>query len=202
MRTERILWVLLLAALAAALPDLAVAQEALTQPTRADYPTVGALSSRTIVWGLAQMHLFLAAFVLAVPFFVLCIELAGVVSRDDRYDDMAHEFMKISMAAYSFTALAGGGLTLALFLFYPNLMEYLLKVFRGQTLIYAVLFFMESAFLYIYYYSWDALRYGDRKWYHMSLGLVLNAVGMTLMLRYRTAVPLSRRRFWDFLRPV
>jgi hypothetical protein len=94
---------------------------------------------------------------------------------------MAHEFMKVAMAAYSFTALAGGGLVLALFLFYPDLMGYMVKVFRGQTLIYAGLFLAESACLYIYYYTWDAMRHGNRKWFHMSIGLVLNTVGLTLM---------------------
>jgi len=150
-------------------------------PTRADYMTVSGVSSRTLVWGLAQMHLFLAAFVLAVPFFVLCIEFTGTVTKDNRYDSMAHEFMKISMAAYSFTALVGGGLAIAVFLFYPTLMGYLLKVFRGQTLIYALLFLAESVCLYIYFYSWHALRYGNRKWAHMSIGLILNTVGLTLM---------------------
>ncbi len=163
------------------LPDLVFAADPAPQPTRADYPAIKGFSARTLVWGLSQMHLFLAAFVLAVPLFVLCIELAGVLSGDDRYDNMAHEFMKISMAAYSFTALAGGGLAIALFLFYPHLMGYLLKVFKGQTLIYALLFGLESVCLYVYYYSWDALRYGDRKWYHMTIGLILNTVGLALL---------------------
>jgi len=164
-------------------PELAAAAdpEAMVQPTRADYRHIGGINSRTLIWGLAQMHLFLAAFVLAVPFFVLCIEFTGVVSRDRRYDEMAHEFMKISMAAYSFTALVGGGLALSLFLLYPNLMDYMMKVFRGQTLIYALLFLLESVFLYIYFYSWKALRYGNRKWSHMSIGLLLNTIGLTLM---------------------
>ncbi len=178
-----ILWALL-AAVLAAVPDLAFAAvdaPPAPAPTRADYPMIAGMGGRGIVWGFAQMHLFLAAFVLAVPFFVLIIELVGVTSGDERYDRMAHEFMKISMAAYSFTALSGGGLALALFLFYPVVMDYLLQVFRGQTLIYALLFVLESVFLYIYYYSWGALRYGDRKWFHLSIGLILNTVGLTLM---------------------
>jgi cytochrome bd-type quinol oxidase subunit 1 len=167
--------------------DFAWATEAVSnaapapQPTAADYPHIGGINSRTFVWAFAQMHLFLAAFVLAVPMFVVSIEYMGVMSGDQRYDSMAHEFMKVSMAAYSFTALAGGGLTLALFLFYPDLMGYMVRVFRGQTLIYAGLFLAESACLYIYYYTWDAMRYGNRKWFHMSIGLVLNTVGLTLM---------------------
>lgn len=182
-----VFWTLALALLAGLLvglvPDLIAAAEpeALVQPTRADYPSIAGLSSRTVVWSLAQMHLFLAAFVLAVPLFVLCIELAGVLTRETRYDDMAHEFMKISMAAYSFTALAGGGLTIALFLLYPNLMNFMMRVFQGQTLIYAALFGLESVCLYIYFYSWNALRHGNRKWFHMSIGVMLNMVGLGLL---------------------
>lgn len=181
----------LLAVAATLLPDLVAASteaaqataalEPAPQPTRADYPQIGGLSARTIAWGLAQMHLFLAAFVLAVPLFSLATEFMGVVTCDNRYDTMSREFMKITMAAYSLTALVGGALALALFLFYPHLMGYLLKVFRGQTLIYALLFGLESITLYVYFYSWDALRFGNRKWVHMSIGLLLNTVGLTLM---------------------
>ncbi len=148
---------------------------------QSDYPRVGA-SSRGIVWIAAQMHLFFAAFVLAVPLFVLVIEWIGVKTRDERYDDMAHEFMKISMTAYSITALLGGFLAFTLFLLYPQLMNYMMRVFDTQVLVYAFLFFAESAFLYIYYYSWSALRYGNHKYIHLTIGLGLNVVGTTLLV--------------------
>jgi len=149
--------------------------------TRADYPDYG-VNSRAVVWILAQMHLFFGALVLAVPIFVLVIEWIGVRTGDDRYDDMAHEFMKISLTAYAITALFGGGLTLALFLLYPGFMAYMMQVFGAQVLVYGVLFFLESLFLYVYYYGWYALRYGNRKWVHLTIGLMLNAVGATLMV--------------------
>lgn len=148
---------------------------------RGDYTNVG-ISSRSIVWIVAQMHLYFGALVLAVPIFVLVIELLGVSTGDNRYDDMAHEFMKISITAYSITALFGGTLALALFLLYPDFMGYMMRVFGAQMLVYAVLFFLESMVLYIYYYGWDALRYGNAKWAHLTLGLVLNGVGATLMV--------------------
>lgn len=148
---------------------------------RADYPGIG-VSSRSVVWVIAQLHLYFAAFVLAVPLFVLVIEYIGVSSGDRRYDDMAHEFMKISMSAYSITALLGGTLAFALFLLYPQFMAYLVRVFGSQVLVYALLFFAESATLYIYYYSWNRLRRGNQKWVHMSLGLMLNVVGTTLLV--------------------
>ena len=148
---------------------------------RSDYPNIG-VSSRGIVWVFAQMHLFFGALVLAVPIFVLVIELIGFKTKDDRYDDMAHEFMKVSLTAYAITALFGGTLALSLVLLYPQFMTYMMRAFGSQVLVYALLFFLESMLLYIYYYGWDALRYGNRKWVHLTLGLLLNAVGTTLLV--------------------
>ncbi|HEC85629.1 MAG: hypothetical protein DRR08_26420 [Candidatus Parabeggiatoa sp. nov. 2] len=151
------------------------------QLKRRDYPNIG-VSSRSVVWIIAQLHLFFAAFVLAVPLFVLVIEFIGHKTGDWRYDDMAHEFMKISLSAYSITALFGGTLAFALFLLYPQFMAYLMRVFNTQTLVYAGLFFAESVLLYIYYYGWNAMRYGDAKWAHLTIGLLLNVVGTTLLV--------------------
>jgi len=161
--------------------DLATMARPAPKPERSDYPNIGT-SSRGLVWVFAQMHLFFGALVLAVPLFVLVIELIGFKTQDDRYDDMAHEFMKISLTAYAITALFGGTLSLSLFLLYPHFMSYMLQAFGSQVLIYALLFFLESILLYIYYYGWDALRYGNRKWVHLTLGLLLNAVGTTLLV--------------------
>lgn len=149
--------------------------------TRGHYPNIG-VSSRSVVWVFSQLHLFFAAFVLAVPLFVLVIEWIGVKTGDERYDDMAHEFMKVSMSAYSLTALFGGALAFSLFLLYPDFMAYMFRIFGSQVLVYAFLFFAESAVLYLYYYSWSAWRYGDLKWVHLTLGLGLNVVGTTLLL--------------------
>jgi cytochrome bd ubiquinol oxidase subunit I len=149
--------------------------------SREDYPSIG-VSSRSVVWVIAQMHLFFGALVLAVPLFVLVIELVGFAKGDYRYDAMAHEFMKISLTAYAITALFGGTLALALFALYPDFMKYLMGVFGSQMLVYALLFFLESMLLYVYYYGWDALRFGNRKWVHLTLGLLLNAVGVTLLV--------------------
>ncbi|WP_456404965.1 cytochrome ubiquinol oxidase subunit I [Thiolapillus sp.] len=155
--------------------------QAAPRPERKDYPNIG-LSSRAIVWVLAQMHLFFGALVLAVPLFVLMIELVGVFTGDERYDDMAHEFMKISLTGFSITAIFGGSLALALFMLYPDFMGYMMHVFGAQVLVYALMFFFESFFLYVYYYGWNAFRYGNLKWVHLTLGLLLNASGLTIMV--------------------
>lgn len=151
------------------------------QPEAKDYPNIG-VSSRAVIWIVAELHLMFGAFVLAVPIFVLLIEWIGVKTGDERYEAMAHEFMKISATAYAITSLLGGMLAIALFLLYPTFMGYLIHVFGAQTLVYAGLFLSESIVVYIYYYSWDALRYGNSKWVHLTLGLLVNGVGLTLMV--------------------
>lgn len=146
-----------------------------------DYPKVKGFNSRITVWLVAQLHLWFAAFVLAVPIFVLIIELIGVATKDERYDKMAYEFIKISLTAYSITAVFGGVLAFSFLVFYPDFFKYMAGLFGGTMLAYALLFFAESASLYIYYYGWNWLKHGFKKWVHLSIGLILNAVGTTLM---------------------
>ena len=149
--------------------------------TAADYPKIKGVNSRVTVWLAAQLHLWFGAFVLAVPIFVFIIEAIGMATRDERYDSMAFEFMKVSITAYSITALLGGVLTLCLVILYPDLFKYLATIFKGSMFAYALLFFAESAILYIYYYGWHWLQGGNKKWVHLTLGLLLNATGCTLM---------------------
>ncbi|MCP3971922.1 MAG: cytochrome ubiquinol oxidase subunit I [Rhodobacteraceae bacterium] len=150
--------------------------------TAADYPTVAGVNGRLVIWIVAQLHLWFAAFVLAVPIFVFIIEAIGMRTRDKRYDDMAYEFIKVSITAYSITAILGGLLLFSLILFYPHLFGYLSTIFSKSMFYYALLFFGESAVLYLYYYGWHWLQGDLRKWIHLSLGLLLNAIGTTLML--------------------
>ncbi|MBI4828680.1 MAG: cytochrome ubiquinol oxidase subunit I [Nitrospinae bacterium] len=150
--------------------------------TEESYPLLGGGSSRVKVWIVAQLHLFFAAFVLGVPIFVLVIEGIGMATGDKRYDAMAKEFIKISMVAFSFTATLGGILLFLLAMLYPDFTVYSLKIFRPILIAYALLFFGESLCLYIYYYGWEAMSSGFGKWVHLTVGLLLNAAGMTLMV--------------------
>ena len=133
------------------------------------------------VWLVAQLHLWFGAFVVAVPMFVFIIEAIGMATRDERYDNMAYEFIKVSITAYSLTALLGGLLSFGLILFYPDLFKYMALVFKESMWAYALLFFAESAVLYVYYYGWHWLQGGNKKWVHLTFGLLLNAVGCLLM---------------------
>ena len=157
------------------------ADGAAPQPLRGDYPDIG-ISSRAVVWVLAQLHLFFGALILAVPLFVLVIEFLGIVTGDRRYDDMAREFLKISLVGFTLTAIFGVVLTIALFGLYPQLMGYLARVFDGQWVVYLGVFLLENIFLYAYYYSWERLCEGGQKWLHLGLGLLLNLSGVTIMV--------------------
>src|SRR3972149_8093805 len=146
-----------------------------------DYPIVKGFNSRIAVWIVAQLHLFFGAFVLAVPIFVLVFEGIGITTKDERYDHIAHEIMKVSMTAFSFTALSGGLLTFFLITLYPDFTKYLMRLFQPTVIFYVLAFIAEALFCYTYYYCWDALRYGTKKWIHLTLGLLLNVSGMTIL---------------------
>ncbi|VAX23194.1 hypothetical protein MNBD_NITROSPINAE01-1202, partial [hydrothermal vent metagenome] len=147
-----------------------------------DYPVVAGFNGRIVVWFVAQLHLFFAAFVLGVPIFVWVIEIIGVLTKDERYDRMAHEFQKVAMTGFSLAASFGGLLTLSLLTFYPDFMKYMASVFGETMIYYALMFFVESFFLYTYYYGWDKMKEGKAKYLHIALGLGLNMSGLVIML--------------------
>jgi hypothetical protein len=157
------------------------------------YGTYGGFQSRTLIWVANQQHLYFGSFVLAVPMFVLVMELIGVLQKDKKaakkYDDLAHEFMKISLTAYSITAILGGLLIFTFLALYPGFFMYLASIFRPVMHVYALLFILESGVLYVYYYGWDKMNDGGYlKWCHLSLSLLLNTVGLILMFFANTWV--------------
>ncbi|MCA9419873.1 MAG: cytochrome ubiquinol oxidase subunit I, partial [Nitrospira sp.] len=141
--------------------------------------------SRVLLWVANQQHLYYGSFVLAVPIFCMCIEFAGMVSKDKamakKYDQLAYDFIKISLTAYSLTAILGGILIFTFLTLYPAFFGYLSSIFRPVMHIYALTFVAESATLYIYYYGWDKMREGVLKWVHLSMSVILNVIGTVLM---------------------
>lgn len=141
--------------------------------------------SRVLIWFANQQHLYYGSFVLAVPIFCMIIEFLGVVTKDrtlgKRYDRLAYDFIKISLTAYSLTAILGGILLFTFITLYPSFFGYLSSIFRPVMHLYALLFVAESGILYIYYYGWDKMSEGFLKWVHLSMAVVLNVVGTVLM---------------------
>ncbi len=142
-----------------------------------DYRMFPGIGSRAVVWIVAQLHLLFAAFVLAVPLFAFLIEIIGFLTKDKRYDRLAHEFTKLLSTSFSFTASLGAMLTFLLLVLYPKVMNYLLGIFGWSFLPYALLFFAENIFLYAYYYGWG--KVSPR--IHLLLGLGLNLVGTAIL---------------------
>ncbi|NKB80402.1 MAG: hypothetical protein GKS05_00610 [Nitrospirales bacterium] len=155
-----------------------------TEDSETFYPRYN-FESRVLLWVANQQHLYYGSFVLAVPIFCMCIEFAGMVSKDKamakKYDQLAHDFIKISLTAYSLTAILGGILIFTFLTLYPAFFGYLSSIFRPVMHIYALMFVAESGCLYIYYYGWDKMTHGVMKWIHLSMSVVLNVIGTVLM---------------------
>jgi cytochrome bd-type quinol oxidase subunit 1 len=141
------------------------------------FPLVG---SRLAVWGIAQLHLNFAAFILGVPIFAVIIEIIGWRSKEARYDWLAHEFVKLIFAAFSTTALLGAALLFLFIAYYPKFWAYLTGIFYPTFWIYAALFFLETFTVYLWYYSWEWLA-GSKKWIHISLGVLSNLFGTAIL---------------------
>ncbi|MCC6610344.1 MAG: cytochrome ubiquinol oxidase subunit I [Burkholderiales bacterium] len=151
-----------------------------------DYPTIAGINSRLAVWIAAQLHLMFAAFVLAVPMFAVFIEFLGwraektdrVAAR--RHDWLAHEMASLLPVAYSLTAITGALLGFLLFTAYPKFMHHLTGVFGPTFIVYPLFFVAETLCLYFWYYGWHRWQ-GDKKWFHLLLGLALNVFGTIVM---------------------
>ncbi|MCP4268325.1 MAG: hypothetical protein GY777_22580 [Candidatus Brocadiaceae bacterium] len=148
----------------------------------AEYRNFFGIDGRLIVWIISQLHLMFAAFVLAVPLFVVIIEMIGAKTNDIKFDNLAREFTGLLSTAFATTAALGGLLAFALYGLYPGFMRYMTDVFHPYMFVYAFCFFGEVFFLYAYYYSWDLLKTGKGKWVHVFMGVMLNLFGTTLMM--------------------
>lgn len=143
------------------------------------YRSFPIFGSRIAVWFVGQLHLMFAAFILGVPIFAVIVEYIGIQTKKPRYDRMAKEFTKLTMAAFSTTAILGALLTFIFVGFYPKFFNYFTTIFHHTLWIYALLFFGETFMLYLYRYSWDKLK--DRKIRHLTYGILLNCFGITIM---------------------
>ena len=164
------------------LPALAMAAGgAEIQAMSVEYRDVPGIGSRNLVWVVAQQHLLLAGFVLGVPIFAWICELVGWKTKEQRYDKLAKEFTKLLTSAYATTALFGGILLFLLIGLYPKLMAYLTDMFFPSFLVYCLLFLLETATLYMYWYGWDYMQ-GNKKTFHLFLGFLLNLFALGIMI--------------------
>ncbi len=152
-----------------------------TQAMSVEYRDIPGVGSRNVVWVVAQQHLLLAGFVLGVPIFAWICEIVGWKTKEARYDKLAKEFTKLLTSAYATTALFGGILLFLLIGLYPKLMAYLTDMFFPSFLVYCLLFLLETATLYMYWYGWDYMQ-GNKKAFHLFLGFLLNVFAIGIMI--------------------
>ncbi|MBI4400700.1 MAG: cytochrome ubiquinol oxidase subunit I [Nitrospirae bacterium] len=143
-------------------------------PPPGQFPYTG---NRTAVWIVGQLHILFAAFILGAPIFVVISEWLGYRKQDPRYDRLAREVTKVTVILYSMTALTGGLFIFVLLATYPQFTTWLINhFFMIFAVIYPLLFIAETIVLYVYFYTWDALK-GEKKGRHIALGVLLNLIG-------------------------
>ena len=151
-----------------------VAYAQVPNPPAAEFPYTG---NRTAVWIVAQLHILFAAFILGAPIFVVISEWLGYRKQDLRYDRLAKEVTKVTVILYSMTALTGGLFIFVLLATYPQFTTWLINhFFLIFAVIYPLLFISETIVLYLYFYTWDAMK-GEKKARHIALGVLLNLIG-------------------------
>lgn len=150
-----------------------------------EYPRLGGVNSRVLIWFVTQQHTYFGGFVLALPLFCVILEFLGLRYRDREmarwYDLLAREVMKVVVLALSITATLGAVLLGLLILLYPSFMTYMGGTFRSLMPVYAGVFMAESLLLIGYYYSWERLAQGAYKWLHAAIGVLANVVGTSLL---------------------
>src|SRR5215468_9140852 len=159
-----------------------------------DFPVVG---RRIAIWAIAQLHLMFGAFVVGVPLFILIIEIMGAATKQQRYDDLAHEFTRLLSVAFSTTATFGGILVFFLIGLYPTFTNFLARIFFPSMVVYVFLFFGESFSMYLYYYGWGALKGTSRR-----VGTILGTAVLTLLVLYPAVLLLSYIGFGESALPV
>jgi len=146
------------------------------------YQELPFIGSRVGVWVVAQLHLLFAAFVLGVPLFAVIVEVVGMVTKDPRYDRLAHEFTRLLALAFTITAIFGCFLFLGLYFLYPQFFKFMTGIFQPTYYVYITLLLGEVVYAYLYYYSWNVLS-GSKvnKFIHLLIGVLLNVFGTLIM---------------------
>jgi len=145
-----------------------------------DYRDPTWVSSRDLIWVIAQIHLLFGGFVLGVPIFAWLCELIGYRTGNVRYDQLAKEFTKLVTACFEMTATLGIILLFSVRILYPKLWNYLTGVFLPTYYLYLLLFLLEAAALYLYWSGFEAVK--RRKILHLFVGFMLNVFGFLIMI--------------------
>ncbi len=142
--------------------------------------------SRVVVWIVAQQHVYWSGFVVGGLFLVTVLEVIGIMGwgsgHPHSYDRFGKEIFRFIVLALSIAAALGGLLFISLMVLYPDLTMYLTNIFRPVFLVYGALVIGFILLTYGYYYSWERMQVRLAKWLHVSLGVLVNVVGIVLTM--------------------
>ncbi len=148
-------------------------------PSSVDYRDVPYIGSRNLIWILAQLHLLFGGFVLGVPVFAWICEIIGVWTKEERYINLAKDFMNLVVAAFEMTAMLGALFLLFLIALYPKVMNYFTDIFWPTFYVYVLLFGASMVILYLYWSGFETMK--KHKGFHLFLGFLMNVIAALVM---------------------
>lgn len=149
-------------------------------PYSVDYRDVPYIGSRNLIWIVAQLHLLFAGFVVGVPVFAWICDVIGVLTKEERYNKLARDFINLTLAAFEMTAILGSFFLLFLIALYPKVVHYLTDIFWPTYYVYVLLFGVSMIVLYLYWSGFETMK--NRKGLHLFLGFLLNLVAVFVMI--------------------
>ncbi len=128
----------------------------------------------------ANTHILFAAFLLGGGILALIAEWWGVRRKDRVWDDLARGIVKIMVILFSTGATLGVVLVVVLTGLFPRFWSGWLNLFFWVAVAEGIMFFLEAASLYTWYYSWQ--RLAQRRRLHLFLGWINVISGTATMV--------------------
>ncbi|HEB71699.1 MAG TPA: c-type cytochrome [Nitrospirae bacterium] len=176
---SQILFILPIALVLLATASLAFAQGG-ASAAPVDYRDVPYVGSRNVIWILAEVHLLFGGFVLGVPVFAWICDVIGTLTKEERYNKLANDFIGLTLAAFEMTAMLGATFLLFLLALYPKVVNYMTGIFWPTYYVYVMLFGASMVILYLYWSGFQTMK--NRKGLHLFIGFLLNLIAVGVML--------------------
>ncbi|VAX25658.1 hypothetical protein MNBD_NITROSPINAE04-1719 [hydrothermal vent metagenome] len=145
-----------------------------------DYRDVPFFGSRNVIWIVAELHLLFGGFVLGVPVFAWICDVIGTLTKEERYNKLANDFISLTLAAFEMTAMLGATFLLFLLALYPKVVNYMTGIFWPTYYVYVMLFGASMVILYLYWSGFETMK--KRKGLHLFIGFLLNLIAVGVML--------------------
>jgi len=158
----------------------------LTDASYPQLPTGLPSENRLVVWLLAQQQTYWGAFVLGGFFVTVLFEFLSLsVRRTDaaeRYRRYGQEVLSLVGAALVIAAIVGCLLLAGLLFLYPDLLTYLMNLFKPFLIAALCLLVLHPLVVWSYWSTWDRMADIGHQWLHLTIGIVGVVLGTVLLL--------------------